>query len=117
VISVKSVLFLNFGAALAFALLGTLSVYSGMLLPADKYRNVPMFDAAERAAMEEAEPSRERAQAMIYFDRARELSRARSAETERYLADVRLICFTAAILFAMSGIGLLLGRGGGNLAE
>src|ERR1041384_715610 len=76
-----------------------LSVYSGTLLPADKYRNVPMFDAAERAAMDQAEPSRERAQAMYYFDSARELSRARSGDTERYLADVRLLCFTAASAF------------------
>jgi len=118
VVSLKSVLLLNFGAALAFSLLGMLSVYSGTLLPADKYRNVPMFDAAERAAMDQAEPSRERAQAMYYFDSARELSRARSGDTERYLADVRLLCFTAAILFALGGIGvLLLGRGGKNLAE
>jgi hypothetical protein len=93
----------NFGAALLFALIGVLSLFT-----ADGILNrpvaLPPFDpASAKAIQEEADLERLRSQAAFYFELGRDLKRARYTDTDTSVRDFRFVCLLLAMVFAAGG--------------
>jgi hypothetical protein len=103
VITRRTLIIYNFGAALLFAVIGALS-----LLTFDHLLNrpavLPPFDSASAKAIEqEPDLERLRSQAAFYFELGRELKRARYSDTDSLIRDFRSLCFLLTVIFAVGG--------------
>ena len=99
----RTLIIYNFGAALLFVVIGALS-----LLTSDSVFNrpvaLPPFDpASAKAIQEEPDIERLRTQAAFYFELGRDLKRARYSDTSTSVRDFRFICLLLAIVFAVGG--------------
>ena len=108
-VSLKSLLFYNFGFALAFLLIGSLSVYSLEFTRPNRASESPAFASKARQAIE-SEPAVDvvRSRALFYFDIARDMRRARVEDEVGVYHDVRTLSFAVAGLFLLGGILALL---------
>jgi hypothetical protein len=103
VITRRTLIIYNFGAALLFAVIGALS-----LLTFEHFLNrpavLPPFDpASAKVIQEEEDIERLRAQAAFYFELGRDLKRARYSDTDTLIRDFRSLCFLLAVIFALGG--------------
>jgi len=103
VITRRTLIIYNFGAALLFAAIGALS-----LLSFDQFLSrpaaLPPFDpASAKVIQEEPDIERLRSHAAFYFDLGRELKRARYSDTDSLVRDFRSLCFLLTIAFAVGG--------------
>lgn len=99
----RTLIIYNFGAALLFVAIGALS-----LLTSDSVLNravaLPPFDpASAKAIQEEPDIERLRSQAAFYFELGRDLKRARYSDTDTSVRDFRFTCLLLAIVFAAGG--------------
>jgi len=103
VITRRTLLIYNFGAALLFVVAGMLS-----LITFDHLLNrpaaLPPFDPASAAVIqEEQDLERLRSQAAFYFELGRDLKRARYSDTDTLIRDFRYFCFLLGVIFAIGG--------------
>ena len=99
----RTLIIYNFGAALLFVVVGALSLFTF-----DHFLNrpvaLPPFDpASAKAIQEEQDIERLRSQAAFYFELGRELKRARYSDTDTLIRDFRSLCFLLALIFAAGG--------------
>lgn len=99
----RTLLIYNFGAALLFVAIGALS-----LVTSDSALNrpvaLPPFDpASAKVIQEEPDIERLRSQAAFYFELGRDLKRARYTDNDTSVRDFRLVCAVLAIVFAAAG--------------
>jgi len=108
-VSLRSLLLYNFGFALAFLIIGALSVYSLEYMKPNRAGEPPNLAGKARQAIEN-EQSVEvvRGRALFYFDIARDMRRARVEDETSTSYDVRILAFAVAGLFALGGILALL---------
>ena len=108
-VSLRSLLLYNFGFALAFGLIGLLSVYSLDYVKPNRASESPAFASNVRQAIE-AEQGVEvvRGRALFYFDIARDLRKARADDDAGIYQDARILSFAVAGLFLLGGILALL---------
>jgi hypothetical protein len=108
-VSLRTLLFYNFGFGLAFLLIGTLSVYSLDYTKPNRANESPAFAGNARLAIEsEKEVDAVRDRALFYFDVARDMRRARMQDDSSFYEDVRILSFAVAGLFMLGGILALL---------
>ncbi|HLX80013.1 MAG TPA: hypothetical protein VKS43_05465 [Burkholderiales bacterium] len=108
-VSLRSLLFYNFGIALVFTLIGSLSVYSLDLIKPNRANESHIFAKVARQAIEgEQAIEAVRAHALFYFDTARNIRRARVDDDVRTYYDVRILAFVVTGLFVVGGILALL---------
>jgi hypothetical protein len=103
VITRRTLLIYNFGAAALFVVIAALS-----LLTSDSVLSrpaaLPPFDpASAKAIQEEPDVERLRSQAAFYFELGRDLKRARYTDTDTSVRDFRVVCLLLAIAFAAGG--------------
>ena len=108
-VSLRSLLLYNFGFAVAFLVIGALSVYSLDYMKPNRANESPALATKARLAIENEQALEVvRGRALFYFDISRDMRRARvEDETESY-SDVRTLAFAVAALFALGGILALL---------
>ena len=99
----RTQLIYQFGLALIFIVVGTLS-----LVTYDQFLSrpsiVPPFDAASQTAIrEEPDIEKLRARAAFYFELGRDLKRARYSDTDTLIHDFRFLCFLLSAIFAVGG--------------
>ena len=100
----QTLLLYNFGLAIAFVLMGTLSLLTFERL-IDRPVIQPPFDPASLTAIkEETDVDRLRSKAAFYFELGRDLKRARYADTDTGARDFRIVCFLVAGLLAIGGV-------------
>jgi hypothetical protein len=93
----------NFGIALLFVVVGTLSLITFEHL-LSRPAVLPPFDPASAKAIQaEPDPEKLRAQAMFYFDLGRDLKRARYSDTDTLVHDFRFLCFLLGAIFTVGG--------------
>jgi hypothetical protein len=103
VITRRTLLIYNFGAALLFAVIGGLSLLTFDHL-LSRPTVLPPFDPASAKVIEhEPDIERLRSQAAFYFELGRELKRARYSDTDSLVRDFRSLCFLLAVAFAAGG--------------
>ena len=108
-VSLRSLLLYNFGFALAFVLIGSLSVYSLEFTKPNRASESPAFASKVRLAIEnEQAVDVVRGRALYYFDIARDMRRARMEDEAGVYSDVRTLSFAVAGLFLLGGIMALL---------
>ena len=108
-VSLKSLLFYNFGFALAFLLIGLLSVYSLDYTKPNRANESPVLANNARLAIENEQTVEViRGRALFYFDIARDMRRARMQDDSSFYEDVRILSFAVAGLFLLGGILALL---------
>jgi hypothetical protein len=108
-VSLRSLILYNFGFALAFALIGLLSVYSMDYLSPNRAGESPAFAKSVRLAIEnEQAVEAARGRALYYFDIARDMRKARAEDEAGVYQDVRTLSFAVAGLFVLGGILSLL---------
>jgi hypothetical protein len=103
VITRRTLIIYNFGAALLFVVIGALSLltFDNLL---SRPAVLPPFDpASAKVIQEEPDLERLRSQATFYFELGRELKRARYSDTDTLIRDFRSLCFLLAVIFAMGG--------------
>ena len=99
----RTLIIYNFGAALLFVVIGALSLLTFDRL-LDRPAVLPPFDpASAKAIQEEPDLERLRSQAAFYFELGRELKRARYSDTDTLIRDFRTLCFLLAVIFAVGG--------------
>ena len=99
----RTLLIFNFGAAVLFVVMGLLSliVYEQFLL---RPTVVPPFDQASAVAIrEEQDLEKLRARATFYFNLGRDLKRARYSDTDTLIRDFRFLCFLLGAMFCVGG--------------
>ena len=99
----RTLLIYNFGIALTFLVIGTMSMYA-----AEPFANrsviLPPFDPASHTAIqEEQDVERLRSRATSYFELGRELKRARYADGDTSFRDFRFLCFLLGAVFVLGG--------------
>ncbi|HEY5898095.1 MAG TPA: hypothetical protein VIV54_11045 [Burkholderiales bacterium] len=104
----------NFGLALAFIVLGSLSLYGAGTSHRKNLIEAPVFGPEVRSTIErEVANEALRNNALFYFDTARDMRKARNSDTERWFDEIGTFCFVIAALFLLSGaLALLLEREG-----
>jgi len=108
VITRQTLLLYNFGLAIAFVLMGTLSLLAYERL-IDRPVIQPPFDPSSLTVIkEEADIERLRAKAAFYFELGRDLKRARYADSDTGARDFRIVCFLVAGLMAIGGVMLMI---------
>jgi hypothetical protein len=106
----RTLLIFNFGVAVLFVMVGLLSTYAMTVVQpsANQVRVPPAFNhSALMGITEEKDVEKLRSQAVFYYELARDFRLARSAATEGYLYDVRLLSFFVAGLFFIGGLLVL----------
>ena len=99
----RTLIIYNFGAALLFAVIGMLSLFTFDHL-LSRPAVLPPFDpASAKAIQEEPDIERLRSQAAFYFDLGRDLKRARYSDTDSLVRDFRSLCFLLTVVFAAGG--------------
>jgi len=103
VITRRTLIIYNFGAALLFVVIGSLT-----MLTFEHFLSrptvLPPFDPASATAIqEEQDLERLRSQAAFYFELGRDLKRARYSDTDTFIRDFRCLCFFLAVVFAVGG--------------
>lgn len=89
---------------LAFIVLGSLSFYSAGTNHQKNLIQPPVFGAEVRSSIEKETASEAlRNNALLYFDTARDMRKARNSDSERWFDDIRTFCFVIAALFLLSG--------------
>ena len=103
----QTLLLYNFGLAIAFVVMGALSLLTFERL-IDRPVIQPPFDPASLTAIkEETDLDRLRSKAAFYFELGRDLKRARYADTDTGARDFRIVCFLVAGLMAIGGVLLM----------
>jgi len=107
VITRQTLLLYNFGLAIAFVLMGTLSLLTFERL-VDRPVVQPPFDPSSLAVIkEETDVEKLRAKAAFYFELGRDLKRARYSDADTGARDFRIVCFLISGLLAIGG-GMLM---------
>ena len=99
----RTLLIFNFGAAVLFVVMGMLSlmVYEEFLA---RPNIVPPFDQASAAAIrDEQDIEKLRQRATFYFGLGRDLKRARYSDTDTLVRDFRFLCFLLGAIFSVGG--------------
>ena len=100
----RTLLIYNFGIAVAFAVIGALSLITFEQL-LNRPTVVPPFDpASQKAIQAEQDIERLRTQAAFYFTLGRELRRSRYSDTDTLVHDFRYLCFLLGAIFAVGGV-------------
>jgi len=108
-VSLRSLLLYNFGFAVAFALIGLLSVYSQDYVNPNRASEPPAFKNSVRQEIEKEQALEAvRGRALFYFDIARDLRKARADDGAGIYQDARTLSFAVAGLFLLGGILALL---------
>jgi hypothetical protein len=109
-VSLRSLLLYNFGFAVVFLIIGSLSVYTLDYIKPNRANESPVLANKARLSIESEQMIEVvRGQALFYFDVARDMRRARVDDETGTFYDVRILSFAVAGLFALGGIlGLLL---------
>ena len=99
----RTLLIYNFGIALIFIAIGTLSLFV-----ADPLRGrpaiLPPFDPASLTAIqEEQDIAQLRIRASYYFELGRDLKRARYVDSDTLFRDFRYLCFILGGVFVLGG--------------
>ena len=103
-ISKHTLLIFNFGLALTFAILGTLTMATFEHFLNRPAAAIPPFDVASvQAIREEQDVEKLRSRAMFYFELGRDLKRARYSDTDTLVRDFRFLCFLLGAIFAVGG--------------
>jgi len=108
VITRQTLLLYNFGLAIAFVLMGALSLlaYESVM---DRPVIQPPFDPSSLTVIkEETDIERLRAKAAFYFELGRDLKRARYADSDTGARDFRIVCFLVAGLMTIGGLMLMI---------
>jgi hypothetical protein len=103
VITRRTLIIYNFGAALLFAVIGALSLLSFDHLLSRPAALPPFDPASAKVIQEEPDIERLRSHAAFYFDLGRELKRARYTDTDTSVRDFRLVCLLLILAFAVGG--------------
>jgi hypothetical protein len=99
----RTLLIYNFGIALIFLAIGTLSVFVTDPL-SSRPSILPPFDPASLTAIhEEQDMERLRSRAGFYFELGRDLKRARYADSDTLFRDFRYLCFVLGSVFVLGG--------------
>jgi hypothetical protein len=102
--SKRTLLIYNFGLALMFLVVGTLTMATFEHFLNRPAAAIPPFDAASAKAIhEEPDLERLRARAAFYFELGRDLKRARYSDTDTLVRDFRFLCFLLGAIFAVGG--------------
>ncbi len=108
-VSRRSLLLFNFGIAVVFIVIGSLSVYSLDLVRPNRASEPTAFAKDARLAIaEEQSIDAVRARTLYYFDIARDMRRARLRDEVETYNDVRILSFVVAGLFLVGGALALL---------
>ena len=108
-ITQRTLLIYNFGIALIFVAIGTLSLFA--LDPFTNRTVLPPFDNASLTAIhEEQDLEKLRSRAAFYFELGRDLKRARYADSDTFFHDFRFFCFILGATFALGGAMSYLAR-------
>jgi hypothetical protein len=103
VITRQTLLIYNFGIAIAFLMMGALSLVTYEQL-IDRPAIQPPFDASSlKAISEETDLDRLRARATFYFELGRDLKRARYADSDTGARDFRIVCFLIGGILVLGG--------------
>jgi len=107
VITRQTLLLYNFGLAIAFVLMGALSLLTFERV-IDRPVVQPPFDPTSLTVIrEETDVEKLRAKAAFYFELGRDLKRARYSDADTGARDFRVVCFLVAVLMAIGG-GMLI---------
>src|SRR5258705_10658207 len=108
-VSRRSLLLFNFGIAMVFIVIGSLSVYSlDLVRPNRASEPIAFAKEARLAIAEEQSIDAVRARTLYYFDIARDMRRARLRDEVETYNDVRILSFVVAGLFLVGGAPALL---------
>jgi hypothetical protein len=100
----RTLLIYNFGLALLFLVVGTLTMATFEHFLNRQAAAIPPFDAASaRAIREEQDIEHLRARATFYFELGRDLKRARYSDTDTLVRDFRFLCFLLGAIFTVGG--------------
>ena len=100
----RTLLIYNFGLALLFVVIGTLTMATFEHFLNRPAAAIPPFDAASaRAIHEEQDLEKLRGRAAFYFELGRDLKRARYSDTDTLVRDFRFLCFLLGAIFAVGG--------------
>ncbi len=99
----RTLLIYNFGIALIFVIVGTLSLMTFEHFLSRPAILPPFDNASAKAIQEEQDLERLRTQASFYFELGRELKRARYSDTDTLIRDFRRLCFLLGVIFAVGG--------------
>jgi hypothetical protein len=103
VITRQALLIYNFGLAIAFVVIGALSLLTYERF-VDRPVILPPFDSASlKAIKDETDPERLRMHAAFYFELGRDLKRARYADTDTGARDFRIVCFLVGGILTLGG--------------
>ena len=103
----QTLLLYNFGLAIAFVLMGALSLLTFERV-IDRPVVQPPFDPTSLTVIrEETDVEKLRAKAAFYFELGRDLKRARYSDADTGARDFRVVCFLVAVLMAIGG-GMLI---------
>ena len=103
----QTLLLYNFGLAIAFVLMGALSLLTFERV-IDRPVIQPPFDPTSLTVIkEETDVEKLRAKAAFYFELGRDLKRARYSDADTGARDFRVVCFLVAGLMAIGG-GMLM---------
>lgn len=106
----RTLLIFNFGVSVLFFLVGLLSIYAMSIVQPNpnQVQVPPAFNlSALKGITEEKDLEKLRSQAVFYYELARDFRLARTAATEGYLYDVRLLSFFVGGLFLIGGLLVL----------
>ena len=99
-----TLLIYNFGLALAFVVIGALTMATFEHFLNRRAVAIPPFDpASSQAIREEQDIERLRTRAAFYFELGRDLKRARYSDTDTLVRDFRFLCFLLGAIFAVGG--------------
>ena len=99
----RTLLIYNFGIALIFLAIGTLSLFAADPL-GNRPAILPPFDPASLSAIqEEQDMEKLRARASYYFELGRDLKRARYSDSDTLFRDFRYLCFVLGAVFVLGG--------------
>ena len=100
----RTLLIYNFGLALLFVVVGTLTMATFEHFLNRPAAAIPPFDTASaRAIREEPDLEKLRGRAAFYFELGRDLKRARYADTDTLVRDFRFLCFLLGAIFTVGG--------------
>lgn len=105
-ISHRTLLLYNFGAGIAFAVIGWLSTSAiDTFLPSlTQKKTVPTLQAKIRNELaDEQDLEHLKSQALFYFDLAKDLKNARNEDDQNSVEEISRVCFVLAAVFMLGG--------------